>query len=109
LLSFFINGVNAGEYAYTPEVFPTRVRATGVGTASAIGRIGAISSPILVGYIYPIAGFPGVFGMTTAVLLVGALSVITLGIPTKGRSLEEIESTEFEAALLPVQAEESRA
>jgi MFS family permease len=31
MLSFFINGVNAGEYAYTPEVFPTRVRATGVG------------------------------------------------------------------------------
>jgi putative MFS transporter len=63
-----------------------------------------------VGYIYPIAGFAGVFGMTTAVLLVGALSVITLGIPTKGRSLEEIESTEFQAALLPVEgAKESRA
>jgi putative MFS transporter len=95
LLSFFINGVNAGEYAYTPEVFPTRVRATGVGTASAIGRIGAIASPILVGYLYPIAGFAGVFGMTTGVLLVGALSVLILGIPTKGRSLEEIEAAEL--------------
>jgi MFS transporter, putative metabolite:H+ symporter len=95
LLSFFINGVNAGEYAYTPEVFPTRVRATGVGTASAIGRLGAIASPILVGYLYPIAGFAGVFGMTTGVLLVGALSVLLLGIPTKGRSLEEIEADEL--------------
>jgi MFS transporter, putative metabolite:H+ symporter len=95
LLSFFINGVNAGEYAYTPEVFPTRVRATGVGTASAIGRLGAIASPILVGYLYPIAGFAGVFGMTTGVLLVGALSVLFLGIPTKGRSLEEIEADEL--------------
>jgi putative MFS transporter len=104
LLSFFINGVNAGEYAYTPEVFPTRVRATGVGTASAIGRIGAITSPILVGYLYPIAGFPGVFGMTTVVLIVGALSVLILGIKTKGRSLEEIESAEFQAAVLPADA-----
>jgi MFS transporter, putative metabolite:H+ symporter len=95
LLSFFINGVNAGEYAYTPEVFPTRVRATGVGTASAIGRLGAITSPILVGYLYPIAGFAGVFGMTTGVLLTGALSVLLLGIPTKGRSLEDIEAAEF--------------
>jgi MFS transporter, putative metabolite:H+ symporter len=95
LLSFFINGVNAGEYAYTPEVFPTRVRATGVGTASAIGRLGAIASPILVGYLYPIAGFAGVFGMTTGMLLVGALSVLILGIPTKGRSLEEIEADEL--------------
>jgi len=95
LLSFFINGVNAGEYAYTPEIFPTRVRATGVGTASAIGRLGAIASPILVGYLYPIAGFAGVFGMTTGVLLTGALSVLLLGIPTKGRSLEDIEAAEF--------------
>ena len=95
LLSFFINGVNAGEYAYTPEVFPTRVRATGVGTASAIGRLGAIAAPILVGFIYPIAGFAGVFGMTTCVLLAGALSVLLLGIPTKGRSLEDIEESEF--------------
>ena len=28
LLSFFLNGVYAGLYAYTPEVFPTWVRAT---------------------------------------------------------------------------------
>ena len=110
LISFFINGVNAGEYAYTPEVFPTRVRATGVGTASAIGRIGAISSPILVGYIYPIAGFPGVFGMMTAVLLVGGLAVIFLGIPTKGRSLEDIEASEFQGkSAHPEEAKGSRA
>jgi len=35
------------------------------------------------------AGFAGVFGMTTGVLLTGALSVLLLGIPTKGRSLED--------------------
>jgi MFS transporter, putative metabolite:H+ symporter len=101
LLSFFINGVNAGEYAYTPEVFPTRVRTTGVGTASAIGRLGAIASPILVGYLYPIAGFAGVFGMTTGVLLTGALSVLLLGIPTKGRSLEDIEAAELGGSVAP--------
>ena len=90
-----MNGVNAGEYAYTPEVFPTNVRATGMGTASAIGRIGAISSPILVGYIFPIGGFAGVFGMTTVVLAVGALSVLLLGVPTKGLSLETIAEREL--------------
>lgn len=95
VLSFFINGVAAGEYAYTPEVFPTRIRATGVGTASAIGRLGGIAAPVLVGAIYPIGGFFGVFGMTTVILLIGALSVLLLGIPTKNRSLEEIEATEF--------------
>jgi MFS transporter, putative metabolite:H+ symporter len=93
-LSFFMNGVNAGEYAYTPEVFPTDVRATGMGTASAIGRLGAIASPVLVGYVLPIAGFAGVFGMTTAMLAFGALAVVLLGVPTEGRSLEQIAEGE---------------
>jgi len=94
-LSFFMNGTYAGLYAYTPELFPTEVRATGCGTASAVGRIGAIISPIVVGYVFPIAGFVGVFGITTAVLLLGAISVLILGIPTKGRSLEAITAEEL--------------
>jgi len=98
LLSFFMNGSYAGLYVYTPELFPTRVRATGSGVASAVGRLGAIASPIIVGYIYPVYGFAGVFGITTAVLLGGALSVLILGIPTRGRSLEAITEAEMEAA-----------
>jgi putative MFS transporter len=95
LLSFFMNGTYAGVYAYTPEVFPTQVRATGSGLASAIGRIGGITAPILVGFIYPTAGFAGVFGMTTAVLLLGAAAVTFMGIPTRGRSLEDIAASEL--------------
>jgi len=94
-MSFAMNGVNAGEYAYTPEVFPTHLRATGMGTASAFGRIGAICSPMLVGYVYPIWGFAGVFGMTTAILMLGALAVIFLGVSTSGKTLEEITAEEY--------------
>lgn len=94
-MSFSMNGVNAGEYAYTPEVFPTHLRASGMGAASAFGRIGAICSPMLVGYIYPIWGFAGVFGMTTAMLAIGALAVIFLGISTANRTLEEIAAEEY--------------
>ena len=96
-LSFFMNGTYAGVYAYTPELFPTEIRATGMGTASSVGRLGAIASPILVGWLYPNFGFVGVFGTTTVVLLVGALSVIFLGIHTKNRSLEDITSEELAA------------
>lgn len=93
LLSFFMNGTYAGVYAYTAEVFPTAIRTTGAGLASAIGRIGAIVSPILVGYLYPKFGFTGVFGVTTTVLLIGALTVVLMGVPTRGRSLEEIAAS----------------
>jgi putative MFS transporter len=95
LLSFFMNGAYAGIYAYTPEVFPTNIRATGFGLASAIGRIGGITSPILVGYVYPASGFGGVFGMTTAALLLGSAAVLVMGIPTRGRSLEDIAAKEL--------------
>lgn len=89
-LSFFMNGAYAGIYAYTPEVFPTHVRATGTGMASGVGRIGGIVAPILVGLVYPAWGFAGVFGMTTSVLLFGAAAVQLMGIPTRGLSLEAI-------------------
>ena len=96
-LSFFMNGTYAGVYAYTPELFPTEVRATGMGTASSIGRIGAIVSPVLVGWLYPHFGFAGVFGTTTAVLVIGALAVIFMGINTRNRSLEDITAEELVA------------
>ncbi|MGI4861232.1 MAG: MFS transporter [Janthinobacterium lividum] len=103
-LSFAMNGVNAGQYAYTPEVFPTRLRATGMGTASAFGRIGAICSPMLVGYMYPLWGFPGVFGMTTVMLAIGALAVLLLGVKTTGRTLEEITEEEIRSATTTTRA-----
>jgi MFS transporter, putative metabolite:H+ symporter len=89
-LSFFMNGTFGGIYAYTPEIFPTHLRATGVGTSSSFGRIGAIIAPIMVGMIYPVLGFAGVFGITTCVLLVGAVTVMIFGVPTRGLALEEI-------------------
>lgn len=98
LLSFFMNGTYAGVYAYTSEVFPTAIRATGAGVASAIGRIGAISAPILVGAAFPIWGFAGVFGVTTAVLYLGAASVLLLGVATHDRSLEAIAAEELSGA-----------
>lgn len=101
LLSFAMNGVNAGQYAYTPEVFPTEVRATGMGAASAFGRIGAIASPMLVGWLYPIFGFGGVFAMTTSMLLMGALAVLLFGVRTQGRTLEDINEQASESAVPP--------
>ena len=94
-LSFFMNGAYAGIYAYTPEVFPTHVRATGTGLASGMSRFGGAAAPMMVGLVYPMAGFVGVFGMTTAVLLFGAAAVLIFGVSTKNRSLEAITAAEM--------------
>ena len=42
LLAAFTNGAAAVYYTYTSELYPTAIRATGMGAASAIGRVGAI-------------------------------------------------------------------
>jgi putative MFS transporter len=105
LLSFFMNGTYAGIYAYTPELYPTAFRTTGMGVASAFGRIGGLSAPIVIGYTFAQIGFGGVFTITTVVLLVGALAVALLGIGTAGKSLEQITVEELgEAEVRPGRA-----
>jgi putative MFS transporter len=99
LLSFFLNGVYAGLYAYTPEVFPTWVRATGTGLSSAFGRIGSISAPAIIGFFAVSLGFAGVFTMTTFVLAVGVVTILVFGLHTAGRALEALTETERLRAL----------
>ncbi|WP_321812538.1 MULTISPECIES: MFS transporter [unclassified Burkholderia] len=90
LLSFGMNGVIAGQYTYTAEIYPTSIRATGMGTASALARIGSIASPTIVGAAYPVLGFGGVFVLITAVLFVGGLGILFFGKNTQGLILEGI-------------------
>ena len=47
-LSFFNLGAWGALYAVTPEVYPTSLRATGAGSATAFGRIASIIAPLLV-------------------------------------------------------------
>jgi len=95
LMSFFMNGTYAGIYAYTPELYPTAFRTTGMGVASAFGRIGGLSAPIVIGYTFREIGFSGVFVITTVVLVIGAAAVALLGIGTAGKSLEQITAEEL--------------
>ena len=93
-LSFFMNGTYAGIYAYTPELYPTAFRTTGMGVASSVGRIGGLTAPLVIGYTYAQIGFGGVFLITTAALITGAIGVAVLGMSTAGKSLEQIAAEE---------------
>lgn len=96
LLYFFSLGAWGAVYAYTPEVYPTRVRGSGAGWAAAVGRIGAIAAPYIVGLMYQAkgkeVGFTYVFIMLTIVFAAVAVVIALLGIETKGRTLDEINS-----------------
>lgn len=89
LLAAFTNGVAAVYYTYTSELYPTSIRATGMGVASAVGRVGAISAPIAIGYLYASIGFTNVFLVLVGALAVAVVFIVVFGEKTSGRALNE--------------------
>jgi putative MFS transporter len=97
LLSFFNLGAWGIVYTYTPELYPTSVRATGSGLAAAVGRIGGIIGPYLTPVLVASIAVNGTFAIFMGLLVITAAAVAVLGEETRGRSLEEI-APEAEAA-----------
>jgi MFS transporter, putative metabolite:H+ symporter len=89
-MQFFFFGMWSVIYAYSPELFPTRARATACGTASAWGRIGALIGPSIIPIIISNYGVEAVFTLGAASFAIAALNVLILGPETKGRVLEDI-------------------
>ena len=85
---FFISTINIGVYLYTPELYPTRVRALGVGTATAWLRLASMIGPTVVGMMLA-GGLPSVFVTFAIVAAVAAIITGLFAIETKGRVLEE--------------------
>jgi putative MFS transporter len=88
LMSFFTLGAWGVLYAYTPELYPTEVRATGMGWASGMTRIAGAIAPILGGWLLSISL---VIALTLYAVsfVVGGVTVFLLGRETKGRPLLE--------------------
>ena len=86
---FFVSTINLGVYLYTPELYPTRVRALGVGTATAWLRFASMIGPTVVGYMIA-GGLQSVFLTFAAVAALAAIVTATLAIETKGRVLEDV-------------------
>jgi putative MFS transporter len=91
VIAFFNLGAWGVTYTYTPELYPTAVRATGAGFAAGAGRLFGAFAPSLVPLLLVRFGSPyGVFVVFAAVMLAGALVVLVLGEETRGRTLEAI-------------------
>ncbi|MFF3492908.1 MFS transporter [Streptomyces sp. NPDC002795] len=89
-LAFFLNGAYAPLYTYTPEIYPTWIRGTGVGASAVFGRVGAALAPIILGAAYTSLTFVGVFLLLCAVIVVAVVAVAVFGTSTRDRSLEDI-------------------
>jgi MFS transporter, putative metabolite:H+ symporter len=85
---FFVSSINIGVYLYTPELYPTRVRALGVGTATAWLRLASIIGPTVVGMMIG-SGLPAVFVTFAAVAGIAAVITGLFAVETEGRVLEE--------------------
>jgi putative MFS transporter len=88
-LSFFNLGAWGALYAYTPEQYPAVIRGTGAGMAAAVGRIGGIFGPLLVGSLLT-AGYDigFIFAIFCGAIIIGVIGVIFLGTETKQIELE---------------------
>jgi putative MFS transporter len=84
-----IGSVNAVLYLYTPEIYPTRMRAIGTGSATCWLRLASAAGPLLVGYFVAARGTAAVFLMFAAAGLVGAVAAAFM-LETRNRRLEEI-------------------
>ncbi|MER6140618.1 MFS transporter [Streptomyces sparsogenes] len=90
LAAVFFFGANICLYLYTPELFPTRVRALGTSVGGAMNRLGVILGPIVVGAVYADGALGTVFVTLAAVALVGSLTAGVAAEETSGRQLEDV-------------------
>jgi putative MFS transporter len=84
--SFFTLGAWGAIYAYTPELFPTSARATGMGFAGGVGKIAAVIGPILAGALVS-TGYLVALAPLAVAFVLGGVVVLGWGRETRGEPL----------------------
>jgi putative MFS transporter len=85
-MSFALLGTWGALYAYTPELFPTARRATGMGTAGAMARLGGLLAPSALAALFA-QSYAGTIGLFAGLLLVAALATLFIDVETRARAL----------------------
>ena len=98
-MSFFNLGAWGVIYTYTPEMYPTAIRALGSGWAAGFGRIGGMIAPMLVGVLLA-DGSPIdiIFIMFASVFVAVSAIILSMGVESSQKSLEEIDKMNFKNA-----------
>lgn len=79
LVGAFVIGCQGVLYAFGGIVYPTEMRATGVGVASAVGRIGAMLGPAIAGQLLASGlGATGVISAAIPCIIISAIFMLIL-------------------------------
>ncbi|HZU15972.1 MAG TPA: MFS transporter [Candidatus Dormibacteraeota bacterium] len=90
LLQLMFILLNTTTWVYTPEQYPTRIRAFGTGAAVVVALIGASVVPLVAGAIFDTAGATGILVMVAVMYAIMAMTVLVATIETRGQSLEAL-------------------
>jgi putative MFS transporter len=85
-------------YTYIPELFPTAVRARGLGLSGSLGRLATAGSPYLVVALSTAYGFPSIMIGIAVLYLITVIFTALLGVETRNKSLEEINENLLKSA-----------
>uniref|UniRef100_A0A8C4RB51 SV2 related protein n=1 Tax=Eptatretus burgeri TaxID=7764 RepID=A0A8C4RB51_EPTBU len=78
-------------YVYTPEVYPTSIRALGLGTCSGVARLGALTTPFIA-QVMLASSFHLAISVYAFLAVVAGFCALFLPIETKGRAMQDIAS-----------------
>lgn len=78
-VGMLLNGCVTGMYTITPQAYPFQLRATGVGTAIGVSRVGAVLGPLVVGYLVEAGWSPTALYIGAAIVVIGA-AVALIGV-----------------------------
>lgn len=87
LMSFSLLGTWGALYAFTPEVYPTDLRASGMGMAGAVARFGGLFAPAIIAPLMA-THFTMALAVLSAMLVGGALSIWAVDVESRNRALD---------------------
>jgi len=87
LMSFALLGTWGALYAFTPEVYPTRLRASGMGLAGAVARFGGLFAPAIVAPVMA-THFTLALVMLSSFLFVGAIAILCVNAESRQQALD---------------------
>lgn len=87
LMSFALLGTWGALYAYTPELYPTAARASGMGAAGAMARLGGLLAPSLLSLLIA-RSFGAAVALFAVLLIFAAIAASQIDAETRQRALD---------------------